>query len=382
MAHQAAALRITLSLVAAAFLLREWPDSRVLYGDKSPWSSELLQRRLSETHLFTILAWSDQYWWFEVVYAATIIVCILLLVGWHTRTMSWLFMLLIISLQNRNPLIGDGGDNITHLLAIYLAFTRCGRVWSLDARRAKRSTGPDTCAAPQSPDVSGIVLWLSLGLLLAGAQLSGRSGSMISTGGFSVWAPVPGWATLLWGAWASAGIWFVAQRRPTWHEARLLFANLANMLHNCAVFVIVGQICLVYLAAGWYKLLGSAWRTGTAVYFPLHVDYFSPWPEISHVLAESHPLMVVITYGTVATQTAFPFFVFNRRIKNILLVIVMIEHLAIGMLLALPFFSLAMLAADTVFIPSSFLCRLSGATRRMLIHRSAKTGPGGWGPCS
>jgi hypothetical protein len=98
-----------------------------------------------------------------------------------------------------------------------------------------------------------------------------------------------------------------------------------------------------------------------------------------------HPLPVfAITYGTVMVQVAFPFLVFNRRIKNVLLVMMIIEHAAIAVTLGLPFFSLAMISADAVFLPTGFLVRAgesvvrratlaqTSLARRTQVARSSK----------
>ena len=39
-------------------------------------------------------------------------------------------------------------------------------------------------------------------------------------------------------------------------------------------------------------------------------------------------MVLLITYGTVAVQVAFPFTLFNRRVKNVLLAAMMTEHAA------------------------------------------------------
>jgi predicted DCC family thiol-disulfide oxidoreductase YuxK len=56
-----------------------------------------------------------------------------------------------------------------------------------------------------------------------------------------------------------------------------------------------------------------------------------------------------------------------------------IEHFAIAVILGLPFFSLAMIAADAVFLPTSFLRRLGGwaarARARWTGRRSRTTVP-------
>ncbi len=73
---------------------------------------------------------------------------------------------------------------------------------------------------------------------------------------------------------------------------------------------------------------------------------------------------MLVTYGTVIVQVAFPFTLFNRRVKNVLLALMITEHAVIAVVLGLPFFSLAMIAADAVFLPTSFLRRLGGGAAR------------------
>ncbi len=89
---------------------------------------------------------------------------------------------------------------------------------------------------------------------------------------------------------------------------------------------------------------------------------------------------MLITYGTVIVQVAFPFTLFNRRLKNVLLVAMICEHLSIAFLLGLPFFSLAMIAADAVFLPTNFLTwlsarRLRPAQTALLARRSGRGRP-------
>jgi hypothetical protein len=301
--YQAAVVRIGFGLAWLGFLLREWPNRRVLYGDRSPWSADLADRLLASTHAFTVLSWSDSRIWFETVYHLGIAAALLTVLGLRTRAVSVLFAVTVLSLQNRNVLVGDGGDNVVHLMAIYLVFTRCGRVWSLDARRRARRPAPD--GAPRG-------------------------------------------------------------------EVRAVADALATMLHNCAMLVIAVQVVLIYSTAGWYKVQGSRWQDGTALHYPLHLDYFTPWPGLSALLGGSLLVTFALTYGTVVLQVAFPFTLVDRRLKNVLLALMMAEHTAIAVVLGLPFFSLAMIAADAVFLPTTLLLRL-GALPGRLRHRARRT---------
>ncbi|MEE4545299.1 HTTM domain-containing protein [Streptomyces sp. V4-01] len=398
--YQSAVVRIGFALVQLLFLLREFPHRDELYGPGSPWGLDLARRLIAGNHAFTVLLWSDSRAWFEIVYALSTVSAVTLLLGWRTRTSSLIFMVGVLSLQNRNVFMGDGGDNVIHIMAIYLLFTRCAQVWSLDHRRTVRAAAAAAAkagteagteaeagagrkaaaeagtearaeAAPQAGtatedrnragarvpraadlDPVGIALWAVLGAGLVAATLAGK----LSTG----------WATAFWACWIGQAVWW-AVRRYAPGEPRTVLETMGDIVHNGAMLVIVAEVCLIYSTAGWYKIQGSRWQDGTALYYPLHLDDFTPWPALSHALAGNDVMVMLITYGTVIVQVAFPFTLFNRRVKNVLLACMMLEHASIALILGLPFFSLAMIAADAVFLPTGFLRwlaqRIAGAVR-------------------
>ncbi|MCM2578411.1 HTTM domain-containing protein [Streptomyces meridianus] len=389
--YQAAVVRIGFSFTWFVFLLREWPHRAELYGPDGPWSWDMARRLIADNDAFTVLMWSDSGFWFELVYLLALTSAALLLLGWRTRTMSVLFMLGVLAMQNRSVFMGDGGDNVIRLMALYLMFLRCGTVWSLDARRRARraaATGAPADAsgkpseapdAPEEPadaptagaavatklrstrsgrDATGVVLWSLLGAGLVTATLLGLLSG--------------GWALLFWGLWTGHALWWLACRHAVGSEIPAVMRIVGNLVHNGAFLVIVTEVCLIYATAGWYKIQGSRWQDGTALYYPMHLDYFSPWPALSEALAASGVMVMLITYGTVIVQVAFPFTLFNRRVKNVLLALMITEHAGIAVLLGLPFFSLAMIAADAVFLPTSFLRRLghrAAGLRARLVHR-------------
>ncbi|MFD4538877.1 HTTM domain-containing protein [Streptomyces bauhiniae] len=346
--YQAAIVRIGFSLTFLLYLLREFPNRHELYGAASPWSFDLAQRLIASNGAFSVLMWSDSGLWFELVYLAAIGASLGLLLGWHTRTMSLLFMVGVLALLNRNVLLGDGGDTLIHLVAGYLVLTRCGQVWSLDARRGRR--GPEEGATTR------IVLWTLLGTFVALAQLTGFAELS--------W----GWALFLWGMWLIQALWYWVERADH-TELRTVMDATANVVHNAALLVIAAQVCILYATAGLYKIQGPRWQDGTAVHYPLHLAYFSPWGPLSRTVDRSAVLVTAITYGTVILQVAFPFTLLNRRVKNVLLPILMAEHASIAVLCGLPFFSMAMVFADAVFLPTSFLrwlgYQVSGTAHRL-----------------
>ncbi|MGW8761428.1 HTTM domain-containing protein [Streptomyces sp. NPDC055815] len=332
--YQAAVLRIGLALTIAAYLLREWPHRRVLYGDRSPLSYDMALELGRLDGSFSLLHWSDGRLWFEIVYTLTVAAAVAVMVGWRTRTMSVLLMVGMLSLENRNPLIGDGGDNVLRIMVIYLVFVRCAQVWSLDARRRNRK---GSCPA----DRTGVVLWSAAGLFLLLA-----------------FGPQTGWPLVLWTLWGVQGLWYVVGRRFPDSEGRAVLDAAAAMLHNAAMLTVAAQVCLIYATSGWYKIQGSRWQEGSALHYALSLEYFEPWPWLSGLLAANTALVLVMSYGTVILQVAFPFTLANRKVKNVLLAVMILEHMGIAVLLGIPFFSLAMVACDAIFLPTAFLTAL------------------------
>ncbi|MEU1364783.1 HTTM domain-containing protein [Streptomyces sp. NPDC005803] len=361
--YQSAVIRIGFSATYLLFLLREFPHRHEMYGPDAPWRWDMAHQLISSNQAFTTLMWSDSAVWFEVVYALALVAAALLMVGWHTRAMSVLFMAGVLSLQNRSIFMGDGGDNVIHLMAIYLVLTRCGQVWSLDARRARRSAAED----PRTGGVAGPLLWVAFGAVLCGATVTGSLGG-------TAWLPV-----FFWILWIGHGAWWAVNRYAPRSEPRTLLDVIANLTHNATLVVIMAEVCLIYATAGWYKIQGGRWQDGTALYYPLNLDYFTPWPGLSSLLASSGVMVMVLTYATVVVQVAFPFTLFNRRVKNVLLVVMICEHAGIALLLGLPFFSMAMIAADAVFLPTVFLVWLGGRVvlgrDRLLRRRGKVPGP-------
>lgn len=363
-AYQSAVVRIGVSATFLLFLLRELPHRHELYGPDGPWSWDMADRLIANNGAFTVLMWSDRAIWFETVYALTLVSAALLMVGWRTRCTSVLFMVGVLSLQNRSIFMGDGGDNVIHLMALYLVLTRCARVWSLDARRTARDAARAASGEQPAVDAVGPVLWAVLGGFLLPATVMGGLGG-------TWWLP-----SLLWMLWLGGGGRWALDRYARGHELRTLLDVVANLAHNAALFVIMAEVCLIYATAGWYKIQGSRWQDGTALYYPLKLEYFAPWPGLSDIMASSALIVMALTYVTVIVQVAFPFTLFNRRVKNVLLVLMIGEHAGIAVLLGLPFFSMAMIAADAVFLPTVFLVwlgnRVTRARRRLFSRTEGK----------
>ncbi|MGW6646006.1 HTTM domain-containing protein [Streptomyces iakyrus] len=301
--YAASVLRIGYGLLYLIFLLREFPHRDEIWGPGSPWTPALAQELFEQTGWVSFLALSDNRAYFELCYVLALVTSALFMLGWRTRLVSVLFAAVVTSFHARAIFMTDGGDNLVLLMALYLVLTASGRRWSLDARRNRRKPAP-AGSAPQPPG------------------------------------------------------------NPLARQLRDSRTILVTALHNCGMFLIAAQVCLLYGSAGLYKVQGSTWGSGTALHYALNLELFRPWPVLSHFVDEHTLLIAAAGYLTVLLQVAFPFVLFGR-LKYPVLTMLLGMHIGIAVLMGLPLFSGAMIVADAVFLPDRFYTLLPHLRRRV-----------------
>lgn len=123
-----------------------------------------------------------------------------------------------------------------------------------------------------------------------------------------------------------------------------------SVLHNIGLCLVIAQICIVYLEAGLYKVQGTLWQNGAAVYYPLQSVAYGAFPPLADLLTYLALPVVIATYVTVLAQIAFPFLLFHRITRRIGLILLLGMHLSIAVVMGLPFFSGIMASADAVLV--------------------------------
>lgn len=129
--------------------------------------------------------------------------------------------------------------------------------------------------------------------------------------------------------------------------------EIGTVLHNLALCLVIAQLCIVYFEAGMYKVQGSLWQAGTAMYYPISSEAYGVFPWLSSLLTHNAWVVVLITYVTVIAQIAFPFMLFHRISRRIALITILGMHLGIAIVMGLPFFSGIMASADAVLVSSA-----------------------------
>ena len=125
---------------------------------------------------------------------------------------------------------------------------------------------------------------------------------------------------------------------------------MSASLHNLALVLIVHQVVMVYVGSAFWKLQGPLWKDGTAVYYPLQTEAFSPWGDVLHPLIAWAPFVLGGSYTAVVVQLFFPVLLLYRPTRFLALLIVTGMHVGIGLLMGILYFSLVMIAVDMILI--------------------------------
>ena len=168
--------------------------------------------------------------------------------------------------------------------------------------------------------------------------------------------------------------WSLAARRRARHGARdpWLPLWLTNGVHNIALAALAFQVVVVYFSAGMAKARGDLWQHGTALYYPLQLQEFRPFPFLNDLFTHFGLVVGVATYVVLIVELGFVFALFNPVSRRVAIAGVIVLHVAIAVLMALPWFSLSMIAFVAIFVSTSTYVALDGWLRdraRSLLRR-------------
>lgn len=139
------------------------------------------------------------------------------------------------------------------------------------------------------------------------------------------------------------------------------------LFHQIGVCAMVAQVALLYFTSGMYKIQGHTWQSGTAIYYVLRSNEFAldSW---THYIYNSAWLGPLLSYGTFIFQIAFPFLIFHKRLKWLVIPIAISFHIGIAWTMGLMSFSLNMLAAEALFLTDDdyrmLFCRVRALVSR------------------
>lgn len=298
-----AVTRMLLGATGIGLLLTNLTTFRYTFGSGVAWSGETAEPSslLPQVWLFSLF---HQIQLNDAAFTAGYVILLLLavavLLGWRTRLTLPVFFVAWVSFIELNDAASDQGDNMYRIALLSLIFADSASRWSLDARRRARVTVDPTKN-------------------------------------------------------------FVVR---VWQGERLLPEWLTNISHNLVLVSMTLHVCMVYASGALYKAGGEPWQQGYAIYNPLHVERFGPWPELSALLTTWAPAVTVISWSSIIIQMCFPMMLLNRISRVIGLFGILSFHIGIAVLMGLPWFSLAMIAIDSIFIRDVTWRRMAAFVKR------------------
>jgi hypothetical protein len=159
--------------------------------------------------------------------------------------------------------------------------------------------------------------------------------------------------------------WSLAARRRTRRGARhpLLPLWLTNGVHNTALAMLAFQVVVVYFSAGMAKARGDLWQHGTALYYPLQLQEFRPFPFLNDLFTHVGLVVGVATYVVLIAELGFGFALLHPVSRRVAIAGVIVLHASIAVLMALPWFSLSMIAFVAIFVSTTTYVALDGWLR-------------------
>jgi HTTM domain len=130
-----ALFRIAMGSVLLLDILLRARDLQMFYGDQGVLGRELLLRQswlLSDYQLFLS---TGSNWGLAFLMLVGAVASVCLIVGYHTRLAGLACWLFLVSIQLRNPLVLDGGDELLRLLLFWTPFLPLSARWSWEAKK-------------------------------------------------------------------------------------------------------------------------------------------------------------------------------------------------------------------------------------------------------
>ena len=153
-----ALLRMAVGALLLLDLAIRATDLEAHYSNAGVMPVAVLYDRLWTPYQFSLHAISGQWQVQALLFLGAGTLAAALLLGYHTRLATVLSWVLLVSVQNRNPMIGQGGDDLLRMLLFWGIFLPWGQVWSCDARGQQRPLHLNYCSAATAAYVVQIAL--------------------------------------------------------------------------------------------------------------------------------------------------------------------------------------------------------------------------------
>ena len=103
--------------------------------------------------------------------------------------------------------------------------------------------------------------------------------------------------------------------------------EVSNVLSNLATLSIMLHLCLAYFVSGVHKMSAGVWFNGVATYYVWQLERFNA--PINYLFYKNAFIIGFSTYFTILFELLFPFLIWIRQFRKILLISGLVLHLGI-----------------------------------------------------
>ena len=128
-----AAFRIAIGLVLLADLRNRSLYIRAHYTDFGLLPRAAFLEKFANIHYFSFHLANGNAWFQSILFIFAALLAIAMIMGYRTRWVTFASWVMLVSLQNRNPMVLNGGDVVFRVLMFWSIFLPLGARYSLDA---------------------------------------------------------------------------------------------------------------------------------------------------------------------------------------------------------------------------------------------------------
>lgn len=130
-----AAFRILLSASVLIDLFYRFQDIEAFYTDDGTFPVQAYHKYWQLPVFWSVHALSGELWWQILLFAFAVFAAGAMLIGWRTRLFTIISWGMMLSIQNRNPMVLMGVDQLMMVLLFFSIFLPWQKRYSIDARK-------------------------------------------------------------------------------------------------------------------------------------------------------------------------------------------------------------------------------------------------------
>jgi len=127
-------MRIAVGFVLLTDLFIRSISIKAFFTDEGVLPIDVLKQYNWSPNYYSFHALSGDLWWQVVLFLINALCIVLLMIGYRTRVFTFICWVFITSLQNRNPFILQGGDDMLRLLLFWAIFLPWGERYSFQEK--------------------------------------------------------------------------------------------------------------------------------------------------------------------------------------------------------------------------------------------------------